>query len=87
MLSICCFHYLVENSILYKKDIQLFYIGPKPFSENKIIRSVVCGKVDGHILFGARSEKLKILFGASYLVLNDSYEKFYLAVKEFKKVL
>ena len=28
------------------------------------MRSVVGGKVDGQILFGARSEKLKILFGA-----------------------
>ena len=60
----CCFHHLVENSILYKKDIQSFYIGPILFSENKIIRSVVGGKVDDHILFGARSEKPKILFGA-----------------------
>ena len=70
-----------------KKDIQHFYIGPILFSENKIIRSVVSGKVDGQILFGARSEKPKILFGARgekrkiYLVPNDSYEKFYLAVK------
>ena len=29
------------------------------FSENKIIRSVVGGKVDGQILFGARGEKRK----------------------------
>ena len=48
---------------------------------------MVGGKVDGQILFGARSEKPKILFGARvrngtiYLVPNDSYEKFYLAVK------
>ena len=64
MLSRCCFHHLLENSILYKKDIQHFYIGPILFSENKIIRSVVGGKVDDQILFGARSEKSKILFGA-----------------------
>ena len=57
------------------------------FSENKIIRSVVGGKVDGQILFGVRNEKPKILFGARgekgkiYLVPNDSFEKFYLAVK------
>ena len=57
----------VENSILYKKDIQLFYIGPIPFSENKIIRSVVGGKVDGQILSGTRSEKPKILFGSQRL--------------------
>ena len=48
---------------------------------------MVGGKVDGQILFGARSEKPKILFGARvrngkiYLVPNDSYEKLYLAVK------
>ena len=64
MLSRYCFHHLVDNSILYKKDIQPFYIGPILFSENKIIRSVVGRKVDGQILFGARSEKSKILFGA-----------------------
>ena len=34
------------------------------FSENKIIRSVVGEKVDGQILFGARDEKPKNLFGA-----------------------
>ena len=63
MLTRCCFHHLVENSIHYKKDIQNFYIGPMLFSENKIIRSVVGGKVDGLILFGTKSEKPKILFG------------------------
>ena len=56
------FHYLVESSILYKKDIQPFYIGPILFSENKI--NVVGEKVDGQILFGTRSEKPKISFGA-----------------------
>ena len=87
MLSRWCFHHLVENSILYKKDIQHFYIGPILFSGNKIIRSVVSGKVDGQILFGARSEKPKFVFGARgkkrkiYLVPNDSYEICYLAVK------
>ena len=53
-----------EFRSLQKKDIQPFYIGPILFSENKIIRSVVGGKVDGQILFGSRSEKLKILFCA-----------------------
>ena len=62
--SRCCFHHLVEKSILYKNDIQPFYIGPILFSENKIIRSVVGGKVDSQILFGTRSEKPKIWFGA-----------------------
>ena len=31
VVSRCCFHHLVENSILYKKDIQHFYIGPTLF--------------------------------------------------------
>ena len=83
----CCFHHIVENSILYKQDIQPFYIGPIFFSENKIIRSVVGGKVDGQILFGDKSEKPKLYLapgmrnGKIYLALNDSYERFYLAVK------
>ena len=87
MLSRYCFHHLVENSILYKKDIQHFYIRPILFSENKIIRSVVGGKVDSQILFCTRSEKPTILFSTRdekpkiYLAPNDSYEKFYLAVK------
>ena len=50
-----------EFNSLQKKMI---YIGPILFSENKIIRSVVDGKVDGYSLFGARNEKSKILFGA-----------------------
>ena len=89
VLSRCCFHHIVENSILYKKDIQHFCIGSILFSENKIIRSVVGRKVNGQILFGARREKPKILFGARvrngkiYLVPNDSYEKCNLAVKGF----
>ena len=51
------------------------------------MRLVVGGKVDCQILFGDRSEKPKMLLGARgkkrkiYLVPNDSYEKFYLAVK------
>ena len=60
----CCFQHVIENSILYRKDIQPFYIGPILFSENKIIQSVVGRKVDVQILFGTRSEKSKILFGA-----------------------
>ena len=81
VLSRCCFHHLVENSILYKKDIQHFYIRPILFSENKIIRSVVGRKVDGQILSGTRSEKPKILFSTRdekrkiYLAPNDSFEK------------
>ena len=65
VLSRCCFHHIVENSILYKKDIQHFYIGPILYFKNKIIRSVVSGKVevDGQILSGTRSEKPKIVSG------------------------
>ena len=63
MLSRCCFHHIVENSILYNKDIQHIYIGLILYSENKIIRSVVGGKVDDQILFGTRDEKRKNLFG------------------------
>ena len=77
VLSRWCFHHLVENSVLYKKDIQHFYIGPIFFSENKIIRSVLGGKVDDQILFCARSEKPKILFDAKWQL-----RKIYLAVKE-----
>ena len=57
------------------------------FAENKIIRSVVGGKVDGQILFGDRSEKRKLYLAPGirnrkiYLASNDSYEKLYLAVK------
>ena len=63
VISRCCVHHLVENSILYKKNIPPFYKGPILFSENKIIRSVVGGKVDGQTLAGTRSEKPKILSG------------------------
>ena len=66
VLSRCCLHHIVENSILYKKDIQHFYIGLILYSENKIIRSVVGGKVDGQILSGTRSEKRKNLFGTKW---------------------
>ena len=87
MLSRCCFHHLVENSILYKKDIQHFYIGLILFSENQNIRSVVGGKADGQFLFGAgvETENFYLVPGVRkrkiYLMPNDSYENFYLAVK------
>ena len=51
----------VFNSL--KKDIQHFYIGPILCSKNKIM---VSRKVDGQILFGARDEKRKNLFGAKW---------------------
>ena len=82
MLSRCCFHHLIDNSILYKERYTALLHRTNTFSENKIIRSVVGEKVDGQILFGARSEKPKILFDAGvrngkiYLVPNDSYNNF-----------
>ena len=39
VLSRYCFHHLVENSILYKKDILHFCTGSIRFSENKIMWS------------------------------------------------
>ena len=74
--SPCC-----RIQISTNKDIQYFYVGLIHFSEKKVIRSVVGGKVDDQILFGTRSEKPKILFGARgekrkiYLVPNDSYKQ------------
>ena len=56
------------------------------FSENKIIRSVIGGKVDGEILFGTWSEKPGMRSRKIYLAPNDSYEKFYLAVKGLKLI-
>ena len=83
VLSRCCFHHLVENSILYKKDIQHFYIGPILFSENKIIRSVVGGKVDVQILSGTRSEKPKILFGTR----DEKWKNLFGTKWQFRKIL
>ena len=54
---------------------------------------MVGGKVDGQILFRARSEKLQFYLVTGvrnrllYLMPNDSYEKFYLAVKGLSHVL
>ena len=92
VLSRCCFHYFVENPILYKKDIPPFYIGQILFSENKIIRSVVSGKVDGQIVFGARRNQQFYLAPGMrnekiYLAPNDSYKQFYLAVKGLISIL
>ena len=83
VLSRCGFHHLVENSIIYKKDIQHFYIGPILYSENKIIRSMVGGKVNGQILSGTRYEKPKILFGT-----RDEKRKNLFGTKwHFRKIL
>ena len=89
MLSRCHFHRLVDNSISPQKKICSTFGKDQYFSsEIKILRSVVGGKVDGQFLFGTRSEKPKMLIGTSdekrkqmYLAPNDSFEKFYFAVK------
>ena len=81
----CCFHHIVENSILYKKRYTALLHRTNTLFRKK--NHVVGGKVDGQILSGTRSEKLKILFapgmrnGKIYLAPNDSFEKFCLAVK------
>ena len=65
MLSRCCFHHFVENLILFKNDIQHFYIGQILFDKIKSW-SAVGGEVVGRNLFGARSDKRK-----KQLVPND----------------
>ena len=76
MLSRCCFHHLVENLILYKKDVQHFYIGPILFQKIKSYGrwSVEKLTVKFYLVPGMRNQKL-------YLVPNDRHEKIYLAVK------
>ena len=87
LLSRCCFHHLVENSILYKKRYTALLHRTNTFSKIKITWSVVGEKVDGQILFGTRSEKQKIYLapgmrnGKIYLAPNDSFEQKILAVK------
>ena len=93
VLARCCFYHLVDNSILYKKRYTALLCRTNTF----LIKwnHMVGGgrKSRRSILFGARSEKPKILFGARgekrkiYLVPNDSYEKFYLAVKGLNMAL
>ena len=85
VLSRCCFHNIVENSILYKKDIQHFCIGPILFSENKIMWSAEKLTVKFYLAPGVRNRKFYLAPGMTngkiYLAPNDSFEKFYLAVK------
>ena len=71
-----------------QKNIQHFCIWSTLLSEKKLNHTISGRrKVDGQILFGARSEKPKLYLvpgvrnGKIYLVPNDSYEKMYLAVK------
>ena len=85
VLSRCCFHYIVENSILYKRDIQHFCIGPILFSENKIMWSVKKLTVKFYLAPGVRNRKFYLAPGMRNgkidLAPNDSFEKFCLAVK------
>ena len=86
VLSRYCFHHLVENSILYKKDIQHFYIGPILYAENKIMWSAEKLTVKFYLAPGVRNRKFYLALGMRnrkiYLAPNDSSETFYLAVKE-----
>ena len=93
VLSRCCFHRIVENSILDKKDIPHFYIGPILYSENKIIRSLTRWSVEKltvkfYLAPGVRNRKFYLAPGMRngkiYLAPNDSFEKLYLAIKGLK---
>ena len=57
MQSRCCFHHLVEHLILYKNDIQIFYIGPILFSYNKMIWSAEKYTVTIYLVPGVRNGK------------------------------
>ena len=87
MLSRCCFHHIVENSILYKTDIQHFYIGSILYSEIKSYGRWSAEKlmVKFYLAPGVRNRKFYLAPGMRndkiYLAPNDSFEKFYLAVK------
>ena len=71
--------YCREFNSLQKRYTALLH-RTNTFAENKIIRSVVGGKVDGQILSGTRSEKSKILSG-----IRDEKRKIYFAPNEFQK--
>ena len=87
VLSRCCFHHLVENSIHYKKDIQHFYIGPILYSEIKSYGrwSVEKLTVKFYLVPGVRNRKFYLApgmrNGKKILASNDSFENLYLAVK------
>ena len=84
--------YCTEFNSLQKRYTALLH-RTNTFLENKIIWSVVGGKVDCQILSGTRSEKPKILSGTRdenekiCLVPNDSVEKLYLAVKGLTEII
>ena len=62
-----------EFNSLQKRFTALVHRTNTFFSENKIIRSVVGGNVEGPLLFGARSKTQKMLFGT-----RDEKRKMYL---------
>ena len=82
VLSRCCFHHLVENSILYKKDIQHFYVRPILFQKIKSYgrRSAEKLTVKCYLASGVRNRKCYLApgmrNGKNFLAPNDSYEKF-----------
>ena len=89
VLSRCCFHHLVDNLILYKKDTKHFYIGPilfhkiKSYSwqksrvKNNLVPRVRNGK--NYLVPGDKVYKNYLVPGdkvyKNYLVPNESYEK------------
>ena len=93
VLSRCCFHHLVDNSILYKKKIystftwdQYFFQKIKSYSRWSAAKLTV----KFYLVPGVRNRKFYLAPGMRngqiYLVPNDSYEKFYLAVKGLRDV-
>ena len=81
VLSRCCFHHLVENSILYKKVIQHFYIGTILFQKVKSYGRWSAEKktVKFYMMPGVRNRQFYFVpvvrNGNIYLVPNDSYEQ------------
>ena len=87
VLSRCCFHHLVENSILYKKDIQHFCIGPILFQKIKLYSRWSAEKLTVKIWLapGVRNRKFYLAPGMRNEKIcpapNDSVKKKCLAVK------
>ena len=85
VLSRCCFHHIVENSILYKKRYTVLLHRTNTFSENKIIRSVEKLTVKIWPAPEVRNRKFYLAPGMRNgkicLAPNYTFEKKYLAVK------
>ena len=87
VLSRCCFHHLVENSILYKKIYSTFTQDQQFFQKIKSYGRWSAEKftVKFYLAPGVRNQKFYMapgmINGKIYLAPNDSFEKFYLAVK------